>query len=353
MPNSELMSIGSFSRQCGLTTSALRFYDDCELLPPAEVDRATGYRLYREDQLDRAILLRRLREISMPLTAAKTTLESDRNEIIRAVDEHVGTVLEDAAEARRLAAVIKASLNPRTTEYVTTLRGPVLTAAIEQILTATTDEPGRAALNGIRLEVETGTVTLTATDRYRLSTRSLKPVDQSADSWSGTIDADDLRGCLAELRRSTLVRIDAGEHEVYFQMAQRGTRRCRLLTETFPDYKLMLDALPPAATRVAISKAFFLRALEECPADQILLRVGESTITLADNEIDLPAHMTGPPIDIWFEMTTLYPAVSTAIGADVLIDLRAPDQPATIRSADHGDLTTLAMPTEGPGEIRE
>jgi hypothetical protein len=50
-------------------------------------------------------------------------------------------------------------------------------------------------------------------------------------------------------------------------------------------------------------------------------------------------------MEVWFEMTTLYPAISAAVGADVLIDLRGPAQPATIRSADGGDLTTLAMPT--------
>ncbi|WP_258342341.1 hypothetical protein [Saccharopolyspora gregorii] len=52
----------------------------------------------------------------------------------------------------------------------------------------------------------------------------------------------------------------------------------------------------------------------------------------------------GPELDVRFQPTTLYPAVSTAIGADLLLDLRGAEQPATVRSADHADLTTLAMP---------
>lgn len=58
----------------------------------------------------------------------------------------------------------------------------------------------------------------------------------------------------------------------------------------------------------------------------------------------VPASATGPDLEIIFQLTTLYPAVSTAIGPDVMLDLRGTDQPVTIRSADRGDLTTLAMP---------
>ncbi|MFF3735417.1 MerR family DNA-binding transcriptional regulator, partial [Streptomyces sp. NPDC002476] len=38
------MPIGVFAQRSGLTPSALRFYADSGLLPPAEVDPVTGYR---------------------------------------------------------------------------------------------------------------------------------------------------------------------------------------------------------------------------------------------------------------------------------------------------------------------
>jgi hypothetical protein len=37
-----MMPIGLFARRTGLTASALRFYADCGLLVPAEVDPVTG-----------------------------------------------------------------------------------------------------------------------------------------------------------------------------------------------------------------------------------------------------------------------------------------------------------------------
>jgi PPM family protein phosphatase len=61
------MSIGDFARATGLTAKALRLYDEMGLVRPAEVDEYSGYRYYRDDQLDRARLVARLRLIGMPL----------------------------------------------------------------------------------------------------------------------------------------------------------------------------------------------------------------------------------------------------------------------------------------------
>ncbi|MFC4376466.1 hypothetical protein ACFO5K_20425 [Nocardia halotolerans] len=60
----------------------------------------------------------------------------------------------------------------------------------------------------------------------------------------------------------------------------------------------------------------------------------------------LSATVSGPATTSHFIVTTLYPAVASAIGPDVMLDLTAPDLPVRIRSADDGDLLTLAMPCE-------
>ncbi len=346
------MSIGSFARRSGLTASALRFYADAGLLLPTEVDPVSGYRFYREGQLERAVLLRQLREIGMPLATAKSVLSAGRDDAVRLVDEHVDAVVSGAEAARQQAAVIKAVLATEPTVVIVALSGPVLAAAIEQVLTATIDEPDIAVLGGVRFEADSGAVTVTATDRYRLSTRTLVTADSTAVTWAATVNGDDLRSCLADLRRTPLARIEATEHGFWIRLPDRGDRHCRLLPEPFPDYRSMLDALPAVTTRVEASKAMLLRALEERPADLISMHVTEAAVTVLDNRsgpdtgVHLTARVSGTSIEVWFEMTTLYPAISTAIGADVLLDLRGPAQPATIRSADHGDLITLVMPTK-------
>ena len=61
------MTIGVFSRRTRLSPKALRLYERIGLLVPAEVDRETGYRHYRESQLEVARMIALLRRIDMPL----------------------------------------------------------------------------------------------------------------------------------------------------------------------------------------------------------------------------------------------------------------------------------------------
>ncbi len=348
------MSIGSFARRSGLTASALRFYADSGLLLPAKVDPTTGYRSYQEAQLEPAVLLRQLREIGMPLMLSQSVLDADHDEADRLIDTHVNAVVDDALAVRRQAARIRASLAPGAASHVASLRGPVLTAAIEQVLTATTHEPDFAVLNGVHFDVAAGAVILTATDRYRLSIRTLVSAEAAPVNWAATVNADDLRGHLPDLRRASLVRIDASDHGIWMRLRDRDDLHCRLLAEPFPDYQLMLAGLTPATTRVEVSKAVLLRAIEERSADHIVLHVEQDAVTVSaihrgqHGGTRLSARVTGPSTEVFFEMATLYPALSTAIGADVLLDLRGPGEPATIRSADHGDLTTLVMPVKPP-----
>ncbi|MDJ0363352.1 MerR family transcriptional regulator [Rhodococcus sp. H29-C3] len=346
------MSIGSFARRSGLTSSALRFYADAGLILPAQVDSASGYRFYGEDQLERAVVLRQLREIGIPLATAKSVLNGEPDEAIHLIDEHIDAVAKNATTARQQAAAIKTALTGAASAMVVAMSGPVLAAAIDQVLSATTDEPGIAVLGGVHFEAQHGAVVVTATDRYRLSTRTLVTTTPVAIAWAATANGDDLRSCLTDLRRTPKARIEATDHGMWMRLPNRDDGHCRLLTGPFPDYRSMLDDMPAVTTRAQVSTAVLLQSLEEKSADLIGLHVSDSCITvrntLSNDGIRLPASVSGTAVEVWFEMTTLYPAISAAIGADVLIDLRGHSQPATVRSADHGDLTTVAMPTMPP-----
>ncbi|MFF6980895.1 MerR family transcriptional regulator [Streptomyces sp. NPDC008343] len=350
MPNSDLMPIGVFARRSGLTSSALRFYADSGLLPPAEVDPVTGYRYYDTDQVARARILRQLREIAMPLAAVEAALNAGADEAARLLDEHIAKIEWYAAAARQKAAVIKSALSGNVPALlIATLKGPVLADAVEQVLTATAHEPGMAVLAGLHIEASAEAIALTATDRYRLSTRTLVPARAAEQTWAGTVDGDDLRAAVAEVRRSALVRIEAAPHGIWLRMPARADRHCRMLPEEFPDHRQMLASLGKVTTRATVSKDLLLRALEEHPCEHVALHAyaHEVNVRHPNDEhpgISLPATVKGDALQIRFEMTTLYPALSTAIGPDVMLDLRGHDRPVTIRSADRGDLTTLAMP---------
>lgn len=345
------MPIGEFARSSGLTSSALRFYADSELLVPAEVDAATGYRYYAPEQLHRATLLRRLRETDMSLVAVAAVLDAEPGEAARLIDEHVEAVTDNARRARHTGREIKAALSGGAPVGVAVSSGPILASAVEQILAATAHEPGLPVLGGVRIEVDPAALTLTATDRYRLSVRSLVPTTVLADTWAATVDGDDLRAAVPEIRRSATVRLEATEQELSILTDSRGVRQCRVLHDEYPNYRLMLDSLEPAVQRITVDKQQLLRAIEEHATERLMLRASGDVLVIASGEggfeSSVPASVVGESAGLWFAMTTLYPAVDTAIGPDVMIDVRKAGQPITIRSADRGDLTTVAMPVEG------
>ncbi|MEH1125345.1 MerR family transcriptional regulator [Micromonospora sp. CPCC 206061] len=106
-----LMPIGVFARATRLSVRVLRNYDRLGLLVPAWVDPDTGYRRYSVDQFPRAGLVRRLRELEVPLPEIAEILAADTPERARAVIErHRERVAARAARldeiAERLGAVL-------------------------------------------------------------------------------------------------------------------------------------------------------------------------------------------------------------------------------------------------------
>ena len=98
-----LMTIGEFAARTRLSAKALRLYDELRLVVPAEVDPRSGYRLYREDQVERARLVGQLRRLGMPLAMISTTVTMDGATAARALTEWWAQV--EAATGQRRALV--------------------------------------------------------------------------------------------------------------------------------------------------------------------------------------------------------------------------------------------------------
>src|ERR1700759_3813644 len=68
------LGIGDFSKETHLSVKTLRHYHDIGLLEPAEVDPDTGYRRYTLDQIGPAQVIRRFRNLDMPLEDIQAVL---------------------------------------------------------------------------------------------------------------------------------------------------------------------------------------------------------------------------------------------------------------------------------------
>src|SRR5947199_8397522 len=71
-----LLTIGDFSRMSYLSVKALRHYHETGLLEPARVDPDSGYRLYDATQVRTAQVIRRFRELGMPIEQVKEVLNA-------------------------------------------------------------------------------------------------------------------------------------------------------------------------------------------------------------------------------------------------------------------------------------
>ncbi|MEV7549975.1 MerR family transcriptional regulator [Amycolatopsis sp. NPDC089917] len=98
-----LMPIGVFAHATRLSVRALRNYDRLGLLVPARIDPGTGYRRYSLEQFARAGLIRRLRELEVPLAEIGEILDAGSpDEVKAAIKRHHDRV---AARAAELAAI--------------------------------------------------------------------------------------------------------------------------------------------------------------------------------------------------------------------------------------------------------
>jgi DNA-binding transcriptional MerR regulator/effector-binding domain-containing protein len=70
------LSIGAFSRLTHLSVKTLRYYHEVGLIEPAIVDPDSGYRYYRPGQAPTAQLVRRFRDLGLPVTDVKAVLDA-------------------------------------------------------------------------------------------------------------------------------------------------------------------------------------------------------------------------------------------------------------------------------------
>jgi DNA-binding transcriptional MerR regulator len=105
------LSIGDFSRMTHLSVKALRYYHDLGLLAPADVDARTGYRSYDLAQVAAAQIIRRFRDLDMPVEALKALLRAQdaaaRNALIAA---HLRRMESQLEQTRATVASLRALL---------------------------------------------------------------------------------------------------------------------------------------------------------------------------------------------------------------------------------------------------
>jgi DNA-binding transcriptional MerR regulator len=137
MPSS--LAIGDFAKATHLTVKTLRHYHETGVLQPAEVDPQTGYRRYTTAQIPTAQIIRRFRDLEMPLSEIQAVLSAPdvktRNDLIAAhLDRLEGTLTRTQSAVTSLRELLQhpapaAPIGHRKVEATTA-------AAITQVVAA-------------------------------------------------------------------------------------------------------------------------------------------------------------------------------------------------------------------------
>jgi DNA-binding transcriptional MerR regulator len=110
MNTAGFMTIGEFAGRTRLSPKALRLYDELGLVVPARVDPSSGYRLYAEDQVERARIVGLLRQVEMPLARIAVVVGLDGPAASQAVEEWWLEVETTVGARRELVSYLRTRL---------------------------------------------------------------------------------------------------------------------------------------------------------------------------------------------------------------------------------------------------
>jgi DNA polymerase-3 subunit beta len=209
----------------------------------------------------------------------------------------------------------------------------IFASAVGQVAVATGKDDTLPMLTGVRMEIEGDTVTLAATDRYRLAVRELRWQPEQADFQAiamipGRTLADtakSLGSTGAEVEIALSSAGGTGEGMIGFSSAGRRTTS-RLLDPDFPKYRSLLPTEFSASAELQTSafveavKRVALVAERNTPVrlafhgGEVVLEAGSGDEAQAVEA--LPAELDGDEIDIAFNHQFLLEGLG-AIDSDV------------------------------------
>ncbi|MBE3010416.1 DNA polymerase III subunit beta [Microbispora sp. NEAU-D428] len=243
----------------------------------------------------------------------------------------------------------------------------VFASAVGQVAVAAGKDDTLPMLTGVRMEIEGDTVTLAATDRYRLAVRELKwqpeqPDFQAVAMIPGRTLADTakaLGGSGAEVEIALSSAGGTGEGMIGFSSSGRRTTT-RLLDPEFPKYRSLLPT--EFSARADLSTASFVEAVkrvalvaERNTPVRLAFRGGEVVLEAGSGDEAqaveaLPVEFDGDEINIAFNHQFLLEGLG-AIDSDVArLQFTTPTKPAILtggKPVDDGgseDYRYLIMP---------
>lgn len=233
-----------------------------------------------------------------------------------------------------------------------TVDGKLFAAAIQQAVKAASHDEARPILTGVLVEATETTLTLVATDSYRLAVREIE--------WSGkgiegkrVVPARALAEAVKAAEGEAEVTFTLGDTQVAVSAGGR-TLVTRLIEGEFPNWRQLLptesssaliiarDAFTEAVRRVGILAQQGAPVRLELNAEGVRLSAGTQDLGEA-SELAGGAY-EGEPLTVAFNPTYLTDGLGAAGVAEVKLSVRDGLKPALLTSTEQDGFTYLLMP---------
>jgi DNA-binding transcriptional MerR regulator len=344
-----MRGIGEVARATGLSVSALRFYDGAGVLVPAAVDPATGYRRYADDQVRAARLIAGLRRVGMPVAEIARAVRDlgDPGAVRRRLDEHRRRLEAGLADAERELLRIHTLLDLEEKLMTRiTLPAAALAATLDAVRFAAPAGADGPIPAGVHAETGETTLTLAATDRYRMAVASAVATIEGppARSFLPLPLVDQVRAV-----RTGTVTLDLTSSAVRAETAD-GVVEAEPVPFDFPDFRRLVPAgdrrkrvtIDTAGLREAVAATpSAIREHEGTPYEISVLAVdGSGSVRLVAEEewaADAASHVA-------VRREFLLEALDAGAAGQLLLELDGPIKPLAFRVPGDDSRFSILMP---------
>jgi len=358
-----MMSIGEFSRASGLSVSALRFYDSVGALVPAQVDPQTSYRWYAVSQVADGRLVSRLRRVGMPVAEMKLLVNRRDDAVLVAalLAEHLRHLEEGLDAAKEELARIRADVGVDSATTMVageicdaatafSVRAADLLAALTSVRFALPDSPD-PVLSAVLIDIGPTSVTLVASDRYRMAVSELLVADRFGPPAKAAVPQDRLPELERFLTREGTVTAAVCGNTILWKIKD-SQLEFALSCEDFPEYHSIVNvegkrrittSIEHARSALESSRLTRGHGIDGGTVDVAILAASESGALVARPDTDAEGCVV---VNVSFLMEAMeQQAMDAGPMGQLVLDLASPITPLAIRFPDKPGTFSVLMPT--------
>ncbi len=232
--------------------------------------------------------------------------------------------------------------------------GP-LADTIDRVARAASRDEVRPILTGVLVQADANSLTMVATDSYRLSVKRTELEQPLAEPLEANVPARALR----ELARviaaegAEEVELATSRNQIVFKVAE-VTLSSRLIEGQFPPWRQLLpetfehEVRLPRSEFLEVTRRIGQLAQRNAPL-RLAFSTGELTVRaetpdVGDASESMPAPYEGEPLEIAFNPQFLVEGVEVIDTEELTVNLSSPLRPGLLRPAGSEELSYLVMP---------